>query len=151
MKKASIFLSCLALVSILAGAQTKSTTAAHKPAAKQALSPAAASAANGKKLYTKYCLSCHQADGGGVMNMNPPLIHTPYVMGDKARIIKLVLNGFTQGVEINGDKYTNPMPAFNYLKDKEVADILTYVRSHFTNKAGIVKTADVTSARAAGK
>ena len=85
------------------------------------------------------------------MNMNPPLIHTPYVMGDKARIIKLVLNGFTQGVEINGDKYTNPMPAFNYLKDKEVADILTYVRSHFTNKAGIVKTADVTSARAAGK
>ena len=28
---------------------------------------------NGKKIFETRCLVCHQADGGGVPNMNPPL------------------------------------------------------------------------------
>ena len=28
---------------------------------------------NGKKIYETRCLVCHQADGGGVPNMNAPL------------------------------------------------------------------------------
>ena len=28
---------------------------------------------NGKKIYQTRCLVCHQADGGGVPNMNAPL------------------------------------------------------------------------------
>jgi hypothetical protein len=28
---------------------------------------------NGKKIYETRCLVCHQSDGGGVPNMNPPL------------------------------------------------------------------------------
>src|SRR4051812_30432038 len=31
---------------------------------------------SGKKIYATYCLSCHQEDGGGVSNMNPPLTQT---------------------------------------------------------------------------
>ena len=146
MKKIFLLITVLTTACSVAIAQTK--TAARKPAAKPALSPLAASIANGKKVYVKYCLSCHQADGGGVMNMNPPLTHTAYVLGDKNRIIKLVLNGFSEGVEINGNTYTNAMPSFNYLKDKEVADVLTYVRSHFTNKATAVTAADVAPVRA---
>lgn len=43
----------------------------------------AASIANGKKVYQKNCLTCHQANGGGVPKMNPPLIHAAFVMGNK--------------------------------------------------------------------
>ena len=148
MKRTFSFLVMLAIVSISVLAQNKQ--AAHKPVSKPATGTSAASIANGKKMYLKYCLSCHQADGGGVQNMNPPLGGSSYVLGDKARIIKIVLNGFNQGVEVGGQTYTNAMPSFNYLKDKDVADVLTYVRSHFTNKASAVKTIEVTSVRSAG-
>ena len=147
MKKILLSLSLLAVIAVPVTAQKKALPA-HKPGAKAA---PASPAANGKKVYVKYCLSCHQADGGGVMNMNPPLTASPYVQGDKQRIITILLTGFNQGVEINGQTYTNAMPSFSYLKDKEIADVLTYVRSHFKNKAGAVKVAEVTPIRAALK
>ena len=147
MKRIFAFLVILAIVSISVFAQNKQ--AVHKPVTKPATATSASSIANGKKIYLKYCLSCHQADGGGVQNMNPPLSGTSYVLGDKDRIIKIVLNGFNQGVEVGGQTYTNAMPSFNYLKDKDVADVLTYVRSHFSNKGSTVKTIEVTSIRSA--
>src|SRR4051812_11509473 len=77
---------------------------------------------DGKKVYTQVCLACHMADGGGVSNMNPPLIKTSYVLGDKATLIKIVLNGFKEDVEINGQKYSNNMTPHSDLKDKQIAD-----------------------------
>ena len=111
----------------------------------------AASIANGKKIYMQNCVTCHQADGGGVPHMNPPLIKTSYVLGDKTALIKIVLNGFNEDVEIDGQKYSNNMPAHDFLKDQEIADVLTYVRNSFTNKASAVKAAEVKKLRAAKK
>jgi mono/diheme cytochrome c family protein len=102
----------------------------------------------GKAVYTQYCLPCHQSDGGGVMNMNPPLIGTTYVLGDKTQLINILLKGLTKGVEIDGDKYTNPMPAVNYLSDQQIADVLTYVRNIFGNKATLISAAEVKAVRA---
>ncbi|WP_216351029.1 c-type cytochrome, partial [Mucilaginibacter polytrichastri] len=93
------------------------------------------------------CVSCHQVDGGGVQRMNPPLIKTTYVLGEKAKIIKIVLNGFSEDVDINGESYSNTMPSFDILKDQEVADVLTYVRNSFTNKASAVKVSEVKALR----
>lgn len=90
-------------------------------------------------------------DGGGVPNMNPPLINTSYVKGDKARIIKVVMNGFSQNVEIDGQTYSNNMPAQTLLKDQDIADVLTYVRNSFGNKYSAVKLAEVKAVRAANK
>ncbi|WDF75695.1 cytochrome c [Mucilaginibacter sp. KACC 22773] len=106
---------------------------------------------DGKVVYTKYCLTCHQADGGGVPNMNPPLIKTSYVLGDKSRLIKVVLNGFSENVDIDGESYSNVMPAHDFLKDQEIAAVLTYVRKNFTNKAGAISTAQVKAVRAVNK
>jgi mono/diheme cytochrome c family protein len=107
----------------------------------------AVTAGNGALLYKQYCLSCHQADGGGVSNMNPPLIKTTYVLGDKVRLTKIILNGFSERVEIEGEMYSNVMPAFNYLTNQQIADVLTYVRSNFTNKASAVSAAEVNKVR----
>lgn len=110
-----------------------------------------AAMASGQKVYAENCLSCHQADGGGVQNMNPPLIKTEYVLGDKVRLIKIVLNGFSENVEINDNTYSNNMPAHDYMTDQQIADVLTYVRNSFTNKAPYITAAQVKAVRAANK
>jgi len=120
-----------------------------KPKAKPISAAAKASAANGLMVFTQNCVSCHQADGGGVPRMNPPLIKTPWVLGDQTRLVKIVLNGFKEDVEINGDTYSNVMPSFKYLKDQEIADVLTYVRSSFGNKASAITLKQVLATRAA--
>jgi len=61
------------------------------------------------------------------------------------------LNGFSEDVEINGGTYSNTMPSHDYLKDHEIADVLTYVRNSFGNKANAVTTAEVTKVRASLK
>lgn len=140
----------LALALLSAGpaaAQSKPKAAAKTAAG----APTPAVLAQGKKVYTQYCLTCHQADGGGVQNMNPPLSQTPYVLGDKARLSGIILHGFSENVAIKGETYTNIMPAHDFLTDAQIASLLTYVRNAFGNKASAVSVADVKAVRAAGK
>ena len=131
-------------ISVNLFAQSQPKTAPIKPGIP-------ASIARGKVVYTKNCLSCHFVDGGGVPNMNPPLIKTSYVLGDKTKLIKVVLNGFAQNVEIDGETYSNNMAPHNFLSDQEIADVLTYVRSSFGNKASAIKAAEVKVVRATPK
>ena len=103
-----------------------------------------------KAVFENTCLACHQADASGVPNLAPPLIKTSFVLGDKTKLINIILNGL-KDVEIDGERYDNPMPAFDYLTDNEVADVLTYVRNNFNNKAGGVKTDEVAIVRKSKK
>lgn len=89
------------------------------------------------------------ADGTGVPTLNPPITGTEYVLGDKTRLIKIVLNGFKEDVEINGQKFSNSMTPHSDLKDQQIADVLTYVRKSFGNKASTVTAAEVKKVRAA--
>lgn len=102
----------------------------------------------GKKVYTERCLTCHQIDGGGVMNMNPPLIKTKWVLGDKSQLIEIVLKGLSSGVTIDNIEYHNVMASHKDLTDLQIADVLTYVRNSFGNKAKAVKEAEVKAVRA---
>ena len=122
-----------------------------KHSSKFSKSHLALSIANGKLVYTQNCASCHQVDGHGVQNMNPPLIQTSYVLGDKTKLIKIILNGFNEDVEINGNTYSNTMASHDFLKDQEIADVLTYIRHSFSNKASAVSVAMVKSVRATKK
>ena len=109
-----------------------------------------ASIKRGKAVYTQYCLPCHQVDGGGVPNLNPPLMKTKWVLGNKKELINVVLKGMTGEIEIDGETYHNNMPAHAFLTDQQVADVLTYVRNSFTNKASAVTVAEVKAVRAKG-
>lgn len=110
--------------------------------------PPTTSKQRGAALYKQYCLSCHQANGTGVPRMNPPLIKTSYVTGDKTKLITWVLKGSTENVPIDDEYYSNNMPAQSYLSDQQIADVLTYVRSSFGNKASAILPADVKTVRA---
>lgn len=106
-----------------------------------------ASVKRGEKVYTKVCLPCHMADGGGVPNMNPPLIQTSYVLGDKTKLIRIVLYGMNERVPIDGDYYSNNMAPHNDLTNQQIADVLTYVRNSFGNKASAVTLTEVKQVR----
>lgn len=97
----------------------------------------------GKKVYTQFCVTCHQADGGGVPGLNPPLERTSWVTGSKTKLIRVILKGMNSHEEIDGESYTNVMPPFNYLKDQQISDVLTYVRNSFGNQATVITPGDV--------
>jgi mono/diheme cytochrome c family protein len=105
----------------------------------------------GEKVYKKYCISCHQEDGGGVPHLNPPLINTSYVLGEKERLIKIVLHGLNENIEIDDETFSNAMPALSILKDQQIADVLTFVRSSFGNKASAITAAEVKAVRSKKK
>lgn len=102
----------------------------------------------GKTVFDENCLACHQADGRGVPGMNPPIIKTEWVLGDKTRLINILLKGLKTPLTINGEQFHNPMPAQNFLTDQQIADVLTYIRSNFGNKASAVKVEEVKKVRA---
>jgi mono/diheme cytochrome c family protein len=136
-----IGLGLMALSSLLMSQNSKPVSAAQAPGSLKA------SMTRGQKVYAAQCLTCHMADGGGVLNMNPPLIKTKWVLGDKTKLIQIVLQGMSTGVEINGDEYHNVMAAHDFLTDQEIADVLTYIRNSFGNKAKAVTVSDVKSVR----
>ena len=103
---------------------------------------------SGQKVYEQNCLSCHQADGAGVPHLNPPLIQTSYVTGDKTKLIGWILQGSEEKVPIDGKTYTNNMPAQSNLSDKQIADVLTYIRSSFGNNESAVTASEVKAVRA---
>ncbi|MDX1565566.1 MAG: cytochrome c, partial [Phycisphaeraceae bacterium] len=101
-----------------------------------------------------HCATCHQADGKGLPAAQfPPLANSEWVSGSKDRLIKLVLHGVVGPLTVQGKKYPGsvPMTPFKHLSDKEVADVLTFVRNSFQNKASMVTSDDVAKVRAATK
>lgn len=106
-----------------------------------------ASMERGKKVYESTCLACHQANGTGVPGMNPPLKQTKWVLGDKTTLINIMLNGMDEEIEVNGDYFDNVMPPQSHLNDKQIADVLTYVRNSFGNKASAIKEEEVKKLR----
>ncbi len=117
-----------------------SCTGNKKPAEETAVDP-------GLEIYTKYCMACHQASGSGVPGMYPTLQKTDWVSGDKSRLIGIILNGQEGEIIVNGQVFRGVMPPHQYLTDKQIADVLTYVRSNFGNTAGAVLPEEVSRLR----
>ena len=101
----------------------------------------------GKKVYDSVCLACHMADGSGVPGMHPPLTGTDWVNGDKERLIKLTLEGMSGKIEVNGEEYNSIMPPHSHLTNKQIADVLTYIRGSFGNNASAVSVEEVQEVR----
>ena len=102
---------------------------------------------NGKKVYNTYCLGCHMEDAMGVPRLNPPLVKSELLLNDKAKPIRIVLRG-SEELKGNPDReYKNAMAALSTLSDEEIADVLTFTRNSFGNKAPGITDADVRKER----
>lgn len=111
--------------------------------------PAEDTSANGQKLYARHCLSCHQADGYGVPNMQPAIKGGSWVKGDPQPLALFVLTGgFDSAQRKEGAGSHNVMPPFRQLSDQDLAAILSYIREKFGDGAPAVTPELVAEARA---
>ncbi len=128
--------------------QGGNASAAAKPVEVASSAPAAAAQApaelskdtlmaEGGKVYKNYCAACHQPDGSGMAAANfPALTGSAVANGPVDEHIDMVLKG------------KNAMAAFAYLKDREIAAVVTYERNALGNAAGdVVQPAQVAARR----
>ncbi|HET9862081.1 MAG TPA: cytochrome c [Steroidobacteraceae bacterium] len=103
---------------------------------------------DGQKLYARHCLSCHQADGRGVPNMQPAIAGGSWVKGDPQPLALFVMTGGFDSAGRKESEVENVMPPFAQLSDADLAAILSYIRAKFGGGASAVTAAQVAAARA---
>ena len=105
-----------------------------------------ASIERGKEVYNAQCITCHMEKGEGIDGVFPPLAKSDYLMADKNRSIKQILEGASGEMTVNGKTYNGEMPAIN-LTDEQVSDVLNYVRNSWGNKGAAVTPAEIKGQR----
>ena len=107
-----------------------------------------ASYESGAKIYDKHCKSCHGGSGQGLAPVYPPLANNQAIsMEFSVNPVRMVLfGGFPPSTRLNPRPFG--MPPFAYLlTDQEVADVVTYMRQSWGNRATAVSAADVAKYR----
>jgi mono/diheme cytochrome c family protein len=104
--------------------------------------------APGAAVYTGTCANCHGFDAKGFAPYMPPLAGNPVVLDENpSSLINLVLNG-SNPLVVKGapDSYRMPQFRLQY-SDQEIADVLTFIRNGWGNKAPPVTAAQVAELR----
>lgn len=94
------------------------------------------------------CSACHRIDGQGYAKTFPALAHNSAVLSDDpSSLISVVLRGSQMAITQN-EPTGLMMPDFAWrLDDKQVADLLTFVRSSWGNNAPAVTADEVKELR----
>lgn len=102
----------------------------------------------GSKEFIQRCEACHVDDGKGQAQFLPPLAGNPALLDkDPSSAINVVLNGSMRLV-VNGMPDGYRMPPFRALmNDQQVADVVTFVRNGWGNKAPAVTAMQVKEVR----
>ncbi len=123
------------------GDQSPAVAAMTRPAADAgALQP-------GEATFVGVCSACHQRTAQGLPGVFPPLANSDYLMADVDRSIRGIIAGQSGPMTVNGAAYNGAMPPLSNLTDHEIANVLTYVRSHFGNSGPPVTTEQVAAVR----
>ncbi|MCE1236052.1 MAG: c-type cytochrome [Hyphomicrobiales bacterium] len=102
----------------------------------------------GGLAYAQFCTDCHRPDGAGVSGVFPPLAGNPAVSAkDPASLVHVTLTGGTTAATASHPRPWT-MPGFARLSDREIAEILSFVRENWGGGAGPVGEAEVKAARA---
>ncbi|NLH83351.1 MAG: c-type cytochrome [Phyllobacteriaceae bacterium] len=98
--------------------------------------------------YAQFCTDCHRPDGAGVPGVFPPLDGNPTVAAkDPSTLVHITLTGWkTAKTESHPRVWT--MPGFARLSDREIAEILNFVRTNWGQGAEPVSEKEIASARA---
>src|SRR4051812_26752969 len=104
--------------------------------------------AKGQGVFMQTCFVCHQVTGERLPGQIPPLAKSDFLMSDKERSIRFVLQGNTGEIAVNGKKYNGTMAPLGNLSDDEIANVLTYVRNNFGNSGDGVTPEQVSKVRA---
>lgn len=109
----------------------------------------------GFALFHAVCQTCHGPDGNGIHGLAPPLNNSNWVQGDKNKLISIVLYGLNGPVKVANILYKVPevsgeMPGIGTNKDysdEDIAQLLSFIRGSWNNKADKIKAGDITGMR----
>jgi mono/diheme cytochrome c family protein len=102
----------------------------------------------GAAIYTDECSACHTPGGAGVARLFPTLKGSPLVQSaEPTSLIHVVLEG-SRAVATDPAPTAPAMPPFAWkLSDRQVADVVTYIRNAWGNYASPVTAGEVRAAR----
>lgn len=92
----------------------------------------------GEILYQKFCFSCHKDKGVGLENIYPALKNSA-IVADNERLLHTVLNG------AKNEEYA--MPSFGFLSDKELFEIVNYLRTTINDSQESITIDEIAKAR----
>ena len=110
----------------------------------------------GAAIYTELCGTCHGPEGKGTpmagatdgTTLAPPLAGAPRVVGHRDYITKVLLHGLTG--ELDGRNYPGGVMApMGTNTDEWIADVASFVRNAFGNRASFITPAQVAAVRKA--
>ncbi len=90
----------------------------------------------GRLLYEKYCVNCHQEDGSALGELIPPLADSDYLREHEAEVACLIYYGTNQKMTVNGVEYQQVMPPNPNFNDIDIANLINYINNHFSNNNG---------------
>jgi mono/diheme cytochrome c family protein len=80
----------------------------------------------------------------------PPLIDSEWVLGSEQRLVRIALHGLRDAITVKGVRYELNMPALaEALDDRQIADVLSYIRREWGHTGDPVAMEAVTKVRAA--
>lgn len=101
----------------------------------------------GARLFDGNCAACHQRDARGIPGVYPSLVGSPVLLGDPGALARWVIEG-RRPPSMPAGRYATAMAKFGWMKERDAATLLTYLRSHFGNNAPAVDEATVAQALA---
>jgi mono/diheme cytochrome c family protein len=110
--------------------------------------PDAASMRRGAEIYSDACSSCHLENGVGQSRIFPPLGKDAMLQqGDPTGVLHLVLAGTQIGASASRPSALS-MPSFAWkLSDQEIADVSSFIRNSWGNRAPAVAASEVAGMR----
>ncbi len=115
--------------------------------------PTATIKLQGMLAFNNVCAACHNDDGMGKPGTAPPLAGSDWVNADSGnRIIRIALHGLQGAIKVNTNTEFNiptaqMPPQGGVFDDKALAAVLTYIRSAWGNKGGLIKPEEVKAIR----
>jgi mono/diheme cytochrome c family protein len=115
--------------------------------------PAPAQMAAGEAVFVARCMFCHQPPGRADQPIPGPAADYPKLADDTlilarnpATVVRIILQGAQAPTTPNG-RTTFAMPGFPVLSDAQLADVATYIRNSWGNRAAPVSARQVAAER----
>ena len=103
----------------------------------------------GAKIYEQHCEQCHQSQGQGVTHAYPALAQNRAVLlSDPTNLVQAVLYGGYPAATTHNPRPFGMPPFVLTLEDREIAAVLTHLRSQWGNQAAEVTPLQVNRIRA---
>ena len=88
----------------------------------------------GAQLYAANCSACHGSDGSGTTGVAPSLSQSARIISAPEQLIRIVLNGLSGPIEVEGEQWNSIMPGLSHIADFDddgISGLATFLRRNW--------------------